>query len=130
MMRPAPPTAATVAAGGEAVREEYREEPVVGAELGLLGRFKTAVFMAASLAASVLLLSMCCWILGMMKASVSHSATVSAPGLGEMGELPWTCRLQLVLWRWTVAARVSVSVTEKATFRSFTSPARSWVRTG
>ena len=71
-----------------AIREgarEAREEPMVGTVLGWLGRSRMAVLMAASLAESILLLSMFCWTLGMMKCSVSHSATVSAPGLGDTG---------------------------------------------
>jgi hypothetical protein len=48
---------------------EAREEPVVGTVLGWLGSSKTAVLMAASLAESILPLSMYCWILGMTKNS-------------------------------------------------------------
>ena len=114
--------------------EEAREgkvEPVVGTVLGWLGRSSTAVLMAASLTESILLLSMWCWILGMMKASVSHSAAVSAPGLADTGELPCTCTPHVVLWRWTVAVRVLVGVvTEKASLMSFTMPAWSLVKTG
>ena len=66
-----------------------------------------------------------------MKASVSHSAAVSEPGLAFTGELPCTCNPQVMFCRWTVAARVLAGVmTEKASLTSFTRPAWSYVRTG
>ena len=53
--QPPPPVAVTVDALREGAREA-REEPVVGTVLGWLDRSRTAVLMAASLAASILLL--------------------------------------------------------------------------